>query len=135
MPTPKETKLIHTARRALSMSDEAYRALLQRVAGVESSKNLNPLGVARLIREFERLGFKPVAGAGRARPRVPDSRVKQIGKINALLTHAGRPWSYADGVAKRMFGVDAVNWCDDGQLSKLIAALSADARRHGRGYD
>lgn len=135
MPTPKETLLIHTAKRALEMDDATYRALLQRIAGVESSKNLNPLGVARVLREFERLGFKPVAGAGRARPRVPDSRVKQIGKINALLTHAGRPWSYADSLARRMYKVDAIEWCSSEQLSGLIAALSKDARRHNRGYD
>ena len=135
MPTPKETRLIHTARRALFMSDDAYRALLKRIAGVESSKNLNPLGVARVLREFERLGFKPVAGAGRARPRVPDSRVKQIGKINAMLIAAGRQSDYADSLARRMYKVDAVEWCSSEQLSGLIAALSKDARRHNRGYD
>ncbi len=137
MPTPKETKLIHTAKRALQMDDDTYRALLQRIAGVESSKNLTPLGVARLIREFERLGFTaaPAKSAGRKTPSVTVDRQALIGKINALLADAVRPWAYADAMAQRMFRVDRVDWLDPEQTQKLVAALSIDARRAGRECD
>ena len=53
-------------------------------------------------------------------------------KIEALLAEANRPWSYAHGMAKRMLGVERVQWCEPYQLHKIVAALMYDARRHGR---
>jgi len=136
MPSTKETKLIHVARRTLTMSDDAYREMLKRVAGVESSKSLTPLGVARVLREFQRLGFTATApAAGRTRPRVPVNRDAMMGKIEALLTASRRPWAYADAMAQHMFAIQRVNWLDAVQMQKLIAALSIDARRAGRECD
>ena len=40
--------------------------------------------------------------------------------------------AYADGMAKKMFSVDAVTFCNAAQLQSLIAALVYDAQRHGR---
>jgi phage gp16-like protein len=53
-------------------------------------------------------------------------------KIEALLAEANRPWSYAHSIAKRMLGIDQVQWCRSDQLHKIVAALMVDARRHGR---
>ena len=50
---------IHIAKGQLGMDDDSYRALLRRVAGVESSKDLNSRQAGRLMVELERLGFKP----------------------------------------------------------------------------
>lgn len=135
MPTPKETRLIHTAKRALEMDDATYRAMLQRVAGVTSCKNLTPLGVAKVLRELNRLGFaveqKPFVAA---RANVPLSRAAMMKKIRALLADAGREMSYADNTANRMFKIQRVEWLDDAQLNKLVAALVIDKkRRAGRG--
>lgn len=136
MPTPKEIKLIKTAMGQLGMDDATYRAMLQRVAGVNSCKNLTPLGVARVLRELNRLGFvveqKPFVAA---RASVPASRDAMMKKIRALLAAAGREMSYADNTANRMFKIQRVEWLDDVQLNKLIAALSINARRHGRECD
>ena len=135
MATPREIKLIKTAQGALGMDDATYRAMLQRVAGVTSCKNLTPLGVARVLRELNRLGFaveqKPFVAA---RANVPLSRDAMMQKIRALLADAGREMSYADNTANRMFKIERVEWLDDGQLNKLLAALAIDKkRRAGRG--
>ena len=53
-------------------------------------------------------------------------------KIEALLAEAGRPWNYAHGMARRMFTIERVQWCEPFQLHKIVAALMYDAKRHGR---
>lgn len=49
--------LIHVAKTQLSMTDDDYRALLRRVAGVASSRDLNEAGLSAVMAEFKRLGF------------------------------------------------------------------------------
>lgn len=125
---------IHIARRQLGLDDDVYRSILRRVAGVDSSKALTPRQVSRVLAEFERLGWKPgpAKRAGRARPNPAAERQALIGKIEAQLAEAGRPWSYADALAARMFQIDRVEWCDTDRLRRLVAALAYDAARHGR---
>jgi hypothetical protein len=48
---------IKFAQRQLKMSDEDYRALLRRVAGVSSSTELTQTSFALVMDEFARLGF------------------------------------------------------------------------------
>lgn len=125
---------IHVAKTQLGMDDESYRALLARVAGVQSAKELSGRQVGRVLAEFQRLGWTPVPAkkAGRKSPNVTAARKSLMGKIKAQLTEAERPWSYADAMALRMFKVERVEWCDAGQLHRLVAALVYDAKRHGR---
>ena len=61
-----------------------------------------------------------------------DSRSKQLRKIEAYLAEAKRPWDYADALAKRLCGVDKVDWVPGELLYRIITALKKDAERHGR---
>ena len=45
------------------------------------------------------------------------------------MTIAGRPWGYAHGIAKKMFKIDLVEWCEPNQLWRIVAALEYDRRR------
>ncbi|WP_447588678.1 gp16 family protein [Aquipseudomonas campi] len=126
---------IHIAKQQLGLDDETYRALLARVAGVRSAKELNPRQVGAVLREFERLGFQPKPSAkrtGRTKPNPAAERKALVGKIEAQLSEAGRVWAYADAMALRMFKVAQVEWCNPDQLRRLVAALAYDAKRHGR---
>jgi len=125
---------IHIAKKDLGLDDETYRALLARVAGVRSAKDLNPRQIGAVLAEFSRLGWKsaPAKKHGRKAPAAAPDRVKLVGKIEAFLAEAKRSWAYADGMAMRMFKVERVEWLDPGQLQKMVAALTYDARRHGR---
>lgn len=58
---------------------------------------------------------------------------RQLRKIEAQLADAKRPWAYVDAIARRMFGVARVGFCDPSQLGKIIAALAIDAKRRGVG--
>lgn len=68
------------------------------------------------------------------RPKNMDDPVKGrlLKKIEALLAEAGRPWTYAHSMARRMFSIECVQWCKAHQLHKIVAALMYDAKRQGR---
>ena len=51
-------RLIKTAVRQLGMSDDNYRAMLQRTAGVSSSKGVTLESFDAVMAEFSRLGFQ-----------------------------------------------------------------------------
>ncbi|SDI84050.1 Mu-like prophage protein gp16 [Pseudomonas flavescens] len=126
---------IQIARRQLGLDDDAYYAILARVAGVKSSTDLTPGQVGRVLAELERLGFKPKTAAKRTdrpKPKPSSDRKSQVGKIEALLAEANRPWSYADAMAQHMFKVERVEWLDGDQLTRMIAALIYNAKRNGR---
>jgi phage gp16-like protein len=55
-----------------------------------------------------------------------------MGKVEALLADAGRPWSYAVRLAKRMYRRDKLEWCGPEELRGIVAALSNDAARRKR---
>lgn len=121
---------IHVAKKDLGMDDESYRVMLARVAGVTSAKDLNPRQVGLVLREFERLGWKPKPG--RTRPNAAADRAKLVGKIEAQLADAGRSWNYADALAQRLYKVERLEWLDAKQLGGVVTALAKDAQRHGR---
>lgn len=121
---------IHIAKKDLGLDDDTYRSLLNRVTGKSSAKDLSPLQVAGVLREFERLGWK--SKQGRDKPKPAADKAKLVGKIEAQLAEAGRPWEYGDGMAKRLYQVERLEWLDAKQLGGVITALAKDAKRHGR---
>lgn len=127
-----DTKKIHIAKKDLAMDDATYRALLLRVTGKTSSKDCSPRDRQLLLEEFVRLGFKVKAKkAGRSLPQVAPERMPRMRKIEALLAEAKRPWSYLDPIIANLKR-SSIQFCDEEDLSKIIAALMADAIRHGR---
>ncbi len=128
-----ELAMIHVAKKTLALADDEYRSLLLAVTGKSSAADLDWRGRKALIDHFKKIGFKVVAkNAGRSKPAVAGPRQRYIGKIAAQLTTAGRPWAYADAMAKRICNIDRIDWCEPADLLKIIAALTYDARRHGR---
>jgi phage gp16-like protein len=136
---------IHIAKKALGLDEDTYRAMLGSM-GVQSSADLALPQLrqitAALERDVARLrAHKPAPATGRNpygdTPRnlnVPD-RAAQLGKIGALLTDMTLPWSYADGIAKAMFGVQKAEWLNEsGQRAALITALVKEARRRHKWF-
>jgi len=54
----KKKALIHIAKEDLRLSEEAYRQILQGVAGVESSTQLTREGFIKVMKRFQEMGFK-----------------------------------------------------------------------------
>ena len=123
----RELRRIHTGKRTLCLDDDTYRDLLERVTGQRSAADLDAKQRRAVIDELYRLGFKPKDHRKPAAGGLGKTRL--LNKIEALLADAGRPWTYVDGMAKHMFGLDAVAFCDDRQLHKIVAALMIDQKR------
>lgn len=122
----RELGMIHVAKKQLALDDDAYRDMLWSVARVRSAADLDAAGREAVIAHLKARGFRP---AGKRRPRPPADRAALVAKIRALLIEAGRPDTYADGVARNMFGIEQFQWCDPDQLRRIVAALAYDANR------
>lgn len=122
---------IHIAKSQLNMADDIYRGLLARVAGVRSAKELNVRQAAKVIEEFERLGWKPKPSAkSKGKPHNFKVLPAEIEKVEALLTDMGLSWAYADAIVWRMFKVQRVAWLKTPkQLADLIAALHVEQEK------
>lgn len=130
---------IHIGKKEIGMEDDSYRALLARHAnGKISAADLSVDELKLVLDEMRLKGFKPHPGKATTknygkRPNPTQNRQALMGKVEALLADAGRPWSYAHHMAQGMFKIERVDWLNGHQLWKLVAALEYDARRHGRG--
>ncbi|MDO9141471.1 MAG: regulatory protein GemA [Methylobacter sp.] len=124
---------IHIAKKQLGLDDDTYRALLMQLAGVNSAKDLTSAGRASVLEHLKKVGFKG-SKVYKGRPHNAGTKAanaKQLGKIEALLADAGRPWAYALALAKRMYKKDALEFCDGRELAGIIAALAKDAAKRG----
>lgn len=134
-PDPMRTKdlaRIHLAKKDLGLDDETYRELLKHLTGKTSAGELTSGERWKVIQELGRAGAKSAQAHPGKPPRPKLGKEALIGKIEAQLAEAKRPWEYAHAMAKRMFGIDQVQWLDAEQLRKIVAALVYDAKRHGR---
>ena len=129
----RELGRIHILKDQLGLDRDQYEAVLASVCGpeVESSTQLDAPGRLKLIRHLE-------AHQARQRPAYPGrphntdaSRRKELTKIEALLTDAGRPWAYAESILLRMTkGKKArLAFASPAELNALIAALEVEARK------
>lgn len=128
----RELAKIHTvARRQLGLDEDTYRAMLESVAGVRSAGGLDAAGRRKVLDHLKRVGG--LVGVT-DRPHNADVEAVRplMSKIEALLAEAGRPWAYAEGIARRQCGRERLAWCTPEQLRGVIAALVRDAQRHGR---
>lgn len=113
----------------LGWDDETYRSVLARLTG-KSSSTLCTITELEQVKEYmHQQGYPRKAKQPGRRPSVPSSKESILGKIEALLADAGRPWSYAETMAQHMFDVRYVDWLDIQQLTKLMQALIIDAKR------
>lgn len=117
---------IHIARKELRLQEAEYRALLLRVAKVESAKDLSDKAAVAVIAEFKRLGWVP-----RESTRPPAERA-DIRKIYAVwgAMHSGpldrealRAW------VRRRFEVSAPEFLKPPQAREAIEQLKAWQKR------
>ena len=131
---------IHAAAAQLGLQDDVYRDLVHRVSAEHgeaqrSAGKCTPRQLSAIANELRRLSGKPGQAAAGARVWAgkPKHLTPQLEKVEALLADAGREWAYAHALAKRLCGgVARVEWCDQRQLAKVIAAMQIDADRRAR---
>lgn len=123
---------IHIAKTQLGMDDDTYRAMLWAQARVQSARDLDHAGRAKVLAHMAHCG----AQLGRQAPTFPGKprrpqldRQALMDKIEAHLADAGRAWNYAHGMARKMFKIDRLEFCQSDQLWRIVAALEYDQKR------
>lgn len=121
---------IKIAQKQLGLDDGAYRDLLKRITGKDSSTKLNEKQLEAVISELKSYGFKPTAPAKYGRKpnigKAHGSRKVKVDKIEALLADMDKHWNYAHSIAKKVTKGEKLNvdFCSDEELTKIISALT-----------
>ena len=134
-----ELARIHIGANALVGDDrDAYRDMLEAVAGVRSAKDLDEAGRRKVLKHLQSCGARVGPGpSGPGRPRItPREGLKPLlKKIDALsINHPGgrKPREWAEGALQQMTGSPdrtPLEWATEIQLRKLIQAIEVDVRR------
>ena len=121
---------IHIARKDMALEEESYRALLYRVTGQTSAKELTDAQMKAVLSEFERLGWKPERFQRFAAANRPDVR-KVFAIWGSLRDHLECRGSRAGlrAFVERQVGVSDPNFLNPAQAQKVIEALKAMQRR------
>lgn len=117
---------IHIAKNQLTMDDATYRAMLISATEVDSCAKMSIQQLEATYKVMQKLGFKPKFSKTKGKPKNfnSSSMPLMITKIEALLSSMQLPWAYADGIVKRMYGIERCAWVrEPAQLKAVIAAL------------
>ncbi|MBF7683936.1 regulatory protein GemA [Acinetobacter sp. B5B] len=121
---------IHVAKKTLGLDDDTYRDLLAQVTGKRSAKDLNQDELIAVLKHLETLGFSKQSFG--QKPKVKHSKEALVGKIEALLADQALHWQYAVGIAKKMFKKEALEFCTESELWRIVAALEYKKKRESR---
>ena len=145
MPTPNRQRLIrliHVAKRDLSMDDDTYRAILQRIGKKASSADLTIPELEKVLEHLKRSGFKVRSKSKSApkpeqakpsRPLAQDLESKKIRALWLFLHELGAVKNPSEealaAYVKRIAGVDALQWISGEQAERLIETMKKWAMR------
>ena len=129
---------IHIGASQLLADEEAYRDMLEAVAGARSAGALDAAGRRKVIDHLKACGatFAPPKRPARARPEAEAAGL--IAKVDALcINHPGgrKPREWAEGILQKMTRHPhraPLEWATPGQLHKLVQAIEVDVRRKRR---
>ena len=117
----KKLALIHIVKKELGLSDGDYRCILGRIAGVESSKDLDEAGFRKLMRFFVRSDYFRANSFGMT--------LKQKLFIKALARDLGWDPAHLRNFVRKYYQREGLDALDRKTASKLIESLKA-VREH-----
>ena len=112
---------IHMGKKALNLDEDTYRDMLEQVTTKRSAKDMTMDDLLKVIQHLDQLGFSKRNFGDK--PKVKLSKEALIGKIEAYLTEDKLHWNYAKGIAKQMFQKEALEFCTENELWRIVAAL------------
>ena len=136
-------RLIHVAKRDLSLDDDTYRSILLRFGRKESSSDLTVPELEQVLEHLKRSGFK-VRSKGKpakpkavkakpSRPLAQDAESKKIRALWLFLHELGAVKNPSEealaAYVKRIAGVDALQWISGEQAERLIETMKKWAMR------
>ena len=121
-------RAIFAACKAAGLDDDARRAIVRQVTGCARLADCN------LAQVPDHLTRGKDGYAGRKRATASAERAPLLSKVDALLAELHRvtgevkPLSYADGIARRSCKRSSLDFCDEADLRKVVAALTSTLR-------
>ena len=112
---------IHMGKKALNLDEDTYRDMLEQVTTKRSAKDMTMDDLLKVIQYLDQLGFSKRNFGNK--PKVKLSKEALIEKIEAYLTEDKLHWNYAKGIAKQMFQKEALEFCTENELWRIVAAL------------
>ena len=121
---------IHLAKKQLALAEESYRAILERITGLDSAGKMRVDQLDAVLREFARLGW-------RAKPATKRSAQPQIRMIHAVWADICKLQGRGDEAALRAFvrrqtktadhpdGVDSPNFLTAPLANRVLEGLKA----------
>ncbi len=132
---------LHIAKAQLGLDDDTYRAVLVRVTGKASSKDMHAAEHSRVIAEFERLGFKPALKAPRKSGNASARKLSgpYAKKLQALWIAGWNLGLIIDrtdtgllAFVANMTGIERTEWLlDAAQARKVVEGLKGWLAREG----
>lgn len=113
----KRLALVHIVKKELGLSDQDYRCILGRIAGVASSKDLDEAGFRKLMRFFVRSEY--------FRANTFGLTLKQKLFIKALAGQLGWDPAHLRNFIRKYYQRDGLEALDRRTASKLIESLKA----------
>lgn len=126
-PRNQRLAAIHMGKKQLGLDDDIYRDMLEQVTGKRSAKDMTMDDLLKVIQHLDQLGFSKRNFGNK--PKVKLSKEALIGKIEAHLTEHKLHWNYAKGIAKQMFQKEALEFCTENELWRIVAALEYKAQK------
>lgn len=120
---------VHIGKSMLKMTDEQYKRFLLETVDKHSCTVMTDAELMQVLRAMTTKGVVFSAKNAPKRPTPKADKAQYLAKITALLTEYGLPPSYADGIAKKAFGVNFVHWLEVWQLKKMVQMLAVYDRR------
>lgn len=121
---------IHLAKKQLALAEDSYRAILERITGLDSAGKMRLDQLDAVLREFARLGW-------RAKPAAKRSAQPQIRMIHAVWADICKLQGRGDEEALRSFvrrqtktedhpeGVDSPNFLTAPLANRVLEGLKA----------
>jgi phage gp16-like protein len=126
-------RLIHVAKRDLALDDDAYRAILRRIGNKESASELTLSKLEQVLEHMKRSGFKVRSKGKPSRPLAQDGEARKARALWLLLHELGAVTNPSEealaAYAKRITGVDALQWLGGAKAERLIETLKKWAMR------
>lgn len=127
-------RLIHAAKKKLSMQDDSYRAILLQIGGKTSAAELSDAKLEQVLAHMKKCGFV-VQAKGSKRALADDAQSTKIRALWLALADAGvvhnRSETALAAFVKKMTGVEALQWLSSAQASRVIEHLKKWQTRAG----
>lgn len=133
--TRKQSALIHVAKKQLGLTDAEYHAILRRMGGVESSKDLDREGFELVMQYMAALGFRSDFTRrfyGHRRGMATPAQVSNIRRLWGIFAEGGDGDRALDKWLTRTFKISALRFATGEQAERAILALRAMIGRSRR---